>query len=589
MLQLKHVSKQFDKRKILEDINMTFPDVGFIGIQGESGCGKSTLLSIMSSLQQDFEGEVLYNEKNIKDNPEYRKYHVSYMMQDNDFIPALTVYENILMACRVSGVELSKKEYNKIMQELDMTDYESYYPYQLSGGQQQRLSIAKALMKKSSILFCDEPTGALHLSKAQEVMALLKDVSTKMLVIVVSHDQELLKHYCDTVLEMRNGRLEGHCIEKQLISKNLKRRNKFLWFYPIRQMLYQKNKLYFLFVFQWILIVSVFLMITALHGIFESIEQSEQHSVSRNYISIQRKDNGIFENMQEDTMIQDCHYDYHLESLSIKTNEKTYESAIYILPQQTDHIMLSWGQLPQNKNEILVSPSLYNEFKTLQVQLGDDSSLIDVKVVGVLKPLLFQNNECYIHSSLLDEFSQYKDECTLLIESKQQYTRQVYQKYMQDMIAYSETIEKIDNYQSLLSLATLIAWIFIAVCFIVSLILIVIVESIIYFERKHDYAYLMALGLEKKRLLSLTIVESLCIAAGMVFGGSVLSYMAYIYVNDIFMIGDKYMFVLSIPKVLGLKYGFFIVMIFCYGMITILGVIGSYKQMIKNDIVDILR
>ena len=104
------------------------------------------------------------------------------------------------------------------------------------------------------------------------------------MVIIVSHDPLLLQTYCDSVLTLEDGQLKGHMKQSQKPKEiSLKKhQHHTLWFYPIRQIVYQRNKLMFLFLFQWIVIVAFFLIVTAIFGAFEATSQSEQQAVLKN-------------------------------------------------------------------------------------------------------------------------------------------------------------------------------------------------------------------------------------------------------------------------------------------------------------------
>ena len=188
MLELKHISKRFEEHLIIDDVSLVLSDCGMVGIQGTSGCGKSTLLYIIGMLDDDFEGEIFYNGEKVMDRSEFISQNISYMMQNKDFISALTIKENITLASQVSQFDYSPAILQKITTQLSIQDLLKRYPHQLSGGQLKRASIAKAMLKQSPIILCDEPTGALHSQQAQIVMQELKKLSLKSLVIIVSHD-----------------------------------------------------------------------------------------------------------------------------------------------------------------------------------------------------------------------------------------------------------------------------------------------------------------------------------------------------------------------------------------------------------------
>jgi putative ABC transport system permease protein len=210
MLELKHICKKYDNHIILDDISIQFPSRGMIGIQGESGCGKSSLLYIIGMLDDQFSGEIYNNEIKVDDKESFIKENISYMMQNKDDVISMTVKENIILPCLVSQQKYSRYQLKKVVKQLGIEDYLYVHPDQLSGGQRKRVSIAKALVKQSSIILCDEPTGALNYQQAHEVMKLLKTVSKNALVIIVSHDSFMLEEYCDDVLTLENGKLKGH-------------------------------------------------------------------------------------------------------------------------------------------------------------------------------------------------------------------------------------------------------------------------------------------------------------------------------------------------------------------------------------------
>ena len=222
---------------------------------------------------------------------------------------------------------------------------------------------AKALLKDSSIILCDEPTGALHASQAQEVMKLLQTISQDALVIIVSHDPVLLKDYCDCVLTLKKGKLNRKVIKnKATLCKEKKHRLYSLWFYPIRQFIYQRNKLLFLFLFQWIVIVAFFIIVTAMNGVFDAIEESEKGSVCVNMMTIENKSGEVFKELVSHQGTKEVTYDYHLERLNISSQQKEVNCLISFLPHQTSHILLKSGRLPKDDHEIVVSESLFHHY-----------------------------------------------------------------------------------------------------------------------------------------------------------------------------------------------------------------------------------
>ena len=582
MLELKHIFKQFDKRMILEDVNVCFPDCGFIGIQGESGCGKSSLLYILGMLDCDFQGEIHFQGELINDPEDYIQCHISYMMQNKDFISSLTIQENIFLASQVSSYAIDQAQYKKIVNQLGIQDLLNRYLHQLSGGQLKRVSIAKALLKQSPILLCDEPTGALHQKQAHEVMRLLKECAKTRLVVIVSHDPKLLKTYCDSVLTLKNGQLKGRMKQRTHQFVTLKKQFHSLLIYPLRQFLYQKNKLIFLLIFQWIIILSTFLMMTGMNGIFHAIQEDEKHAVLANITTIEKKETTPFEtviNLPQSYVT----YHYQLEQLQLPSD---LSASLSFLPQDTNHIQLQSGRLPQHANEVVVS-SLKDK------KIGDTFSLtylnqhFDMTIVGILETSLFAYEEVYLFPLFQENIPELKDNYVLSVESKN--TKKTYQSLSKNYIAYHEVLERVESYQSLLDLAKIVFYVFLSVSFVISLILIRIVLSILYFERKHDVAYLLSLGMKKSRLVRLTLIESSLLGFFIALGGCALSQVFYYYLNYVFDFNQHFHIQLIKQPIFHTHRDIFIVIFIVYIVISMLATIQPLRTMMKTNMIDVLR
>lgn len=591
MLELKHICKKFEDRIIFDDLSVVFPNCGMIGIQGESGCGKSSLLYIIGMLDSCFEGEILWNGEKILNRQDFIRQHISFMMQNYDMISSLTVKENIILPCIASHQFYTLSSLKKITSQLGIFQFLSRHPTQLSGGQRKRVSIAKALLKEASILLCDEPTGALYQKQAQEVMELLKSFSRHGLVIVVSHDPSLLKQYCDDVLTLENGQLKGHikCFPKQEEHRSSQHAS-LLWFYPLRQLIAQKYKLLFLFLFQWIVIVAFFLIVTAINGVFDAIDMSERSSVSLNVMSIEKKNGESFQDLLLFSDVVNVQYQYHLEQLNCQSQSQDVSCVFYFLPQQVNHVALKQGRFPSKTEEVLVTDSLYQKLsdkRILQVSYGD--YVRNLKIVGIITDSFFVMDEVYCHRSLQDEILFLRDEYALWIEAKQEQSRKVYQQLSQEYFTYSDVLERIDNYQTLLSLIRMIAFIFIAVSLFISLLLIAIVESIIYFERQHDVAYLLSLGLSQRRLFVLSLIEAMCLGIVISGGGILISIVVYYYADFVLQIKQWLSFELVLKPILGWKYDVFLVIGVCYMAMCVLASLIPIMKVLRSNHIEILR
>lgn len=591
MLALKNISKQYNQTKVLDDISICFPDTGLIGIQGQSGCGKSTLLYIMGMLDDDYQGEIFYNGDKIMNSQQFICEHVSFMMQNKDFISALTIKENMILPCHISHLHYNVSFLQKIVTQLDIQDLLSRYPRQLSGGQMKRASLAKALLKQSDIILCDEPTGALYHQQAQDVMKYLKKISKNVLVIIVSHDPQLLKTYCDDVLTLFQGKLQGEIKKQKTSSIQVApaHQRHTLWFYPIRQIIHQRNKLMFLFLFQWIVIVAFFLIVTAIFGAFDATLQSQQQAVLKNIINVEKKDGTPFESLLTNENIAYIDYGYHLEQCQLQAANQDIEATKYFLPQHNNHVSLIQGRMPQNDMEILVSQPFYQKYHNQNLTLTYQQKTFSLVIVGVLPQDFFSQDEIYLSNTFKNNIPELVNHHECIVETKATQNKSVYQTLSHDYIVYNEIQERVNSYQSLLSLAQIVAGVFIGMSLLISLLLLGIVESIIYYERKHDMAYLLSLGLSSSRLLFLSLCEAILLGSIIALGGCLLSMIAYEYVNHVLCIQDYFSFSLLLKPIFFSRYDLYIIIFFIYLVMSVLSVLRPIQKMMKITKTDVLR
>ena len=219
MIRLEHIAKKFYTengkkfRYILKDVNLTLPNKGLVSILGPSGCGKTTFLNIISTLETPDEGKLYFNDidsskLNDAGRDELRHLHIGYIYQEHNLISHQTVYENIRMSFNL-GSTLSRKEEDEKIKELShrfqLDDLLYNYPNSLSGGEKERVAIARAIANNPDVLLADEPTGSLDEANAIKIMDLLKQLAESKLVILVSHNQELVDKYSDRILRMKEG------------------------------------------------------------------------------------------------------------------------------------------------------------------------------------------------------------------------------------------------------------------------------------------------------------------------------------------------------------------------------------------------
>lgn len=207
MLELKKIYKRYD-REVLNNISISFPNKGLICLVGASGSGKSTLLNIIGGLDIPDGGKVILDNINILniDSAYYRNQLVSFINQNYNLIDKYTVLENILLPIEVRR---KNKVYNinKILRILKIEHLKNNKVMYLSGGEKQRVTIARCLIQNTKIILADEPTGALDSDNAYKVMKILKNLSRKRLIILVTHNMELANTFADNIIKIQDGKI----------------------------------------------------------------------------------------------------------------------------------------------------------------------------------------------------------------------------------------------------------------------------------------------------------------------------------------------------------------------------------------------
>lgn len=207
MLEIKKLSKRYDDI-IIDNLSICFPSTGMVVIVGKSGCGKTTLLNILGGIDQEYDGEILFDQQNIKTIKNYCRKHVGFIFQNFNLINWLNTKENYILP-KFFGNIIFKREIDDRREKLELTSFLKKRPALLSGGQKQRVAMLRAMIKNVDILLCDEPTGSLDDENAEMIFELLKQEAKERLVIVITHNKQLAYRYADQIFTFQNGKLLG--------------------------------------------------------------------------------------------------------------------------------------------------------------------------------------------------------------------------------------------------------------------------------------------------------------------------------------------------------------------------------------------
>ncbi|WP_336769608.1 ABC transporter ATP-binding protein [Bacillus bombysepticus] len=231
VLEAKQLSKVYGTKDnlytALESIDLQVKEGEFVGIMGPSGAGKSTLLNILSTIDTPTGGDILIDGQSIVNMKEeelalFRRNHLGFVFQDYNLLDSLTVRENIalpLALAKIKATEIDKRV-DTIAKKFGIEQILEKYPYQISGGQKQRTASSRAIVSEPSLIFGDEPTGALDSKSATDLLESFKQLNEqdKATILLVTHDA-FAASYCQRVLFIKDGTIYKELHKEELSRK----------------------------------------------------------------------------------------------------------------------------------------------------------------------------------------------------------------------------------------------------------------------------------------------------------------------------------------------------------------------------------
>jgi len=220
ILEAKHISKDFPGPsvpvRILSDITFSINKGEFVAVIGKSGCGKSTLLYILSTLDTDYEGDLLIGNENMRGKKEnqlakIRNEKIGFVFQFHYLLNEFSVLRNVMLPAQKLNKYTEQEIAQMALQKLEMLDISKLAhkkPNQLSGGEKQRVAIARALINSPQIIMCDEPTGNLDKKNSEIVFDIFQRLTKEInqTLLVVTHDTSFAEK-TQRIIEMEDGRI----------------------------------------------------------------------------------------------------------------------------------------------------------------------------------------------------------------------------------------------------------------------------------------------------------------------------------------------------------------------------------------------
>ena len=218
LLSAKNISKTFQGKKVLDDINIEINNAEIVAISGASGAGKTTLLNILSTLDKPDEtnkSSLIIDNQEIfvlgkNDLAVLRNKKIGFVFQFHELIPELNVLENVCLPGWIKKDNNVKKKAEELLKYFGLDDFTNKKPLTLSGGEKQRVAIARSLVNNPKIIFADEPTGNLDSKNSKILFDLffkLRD-DYNCSVVIVTHDEKSA-NICDRKLLIVDGKIKN--------------------------------------------------------------------------------------------------------------------------------------------------------------------------------------------------------------------------------------------------------------------------------------------------------------------------------------------------------------------------------------------
>jgi putative ABC transport system ATP-binding protein len=215
VIRLQHVTKLYPSqtRAALSDVSVDIDKGEFVFLVGQSGSGKSTLLHCIAGLDSPTGGRVWIGDTEITALDDraltlLRREAVGFIFQSFNLLPTLDAKDNILLPLKLAGKKPDQAWYDSVVEVLGLKDRLTHRPSELSGGQQQRVAVARAMVTKPTVIFADEPTGALDSQSGLALLQFLRHSVDQLgqTVVMVTHDAQAAS-YADRTIRLADGRI----------------------------------------------------------------------------------------------------------------------------------------------------------------------------------------------------------------------------------------------------------------------------------------------------------------------------------------------------------------------------------------------
>lgn len=580
-LQVHNLTKKYyfvqSTQTLFENLNITFPKFGIVCIVGKSGCGKTTLLHILAGLDENYEGEVIINNRNINDVKNYQQEYISFIYQNYHLFDFLNVYENCIFYNKIKGIKFNKKEVEHLLHIFNLEKEKNKNINELSGGQKQRVAIIRALLSHCPMILCDEPTGSLNESHKILVYKYLKKYSKNHLIVIVSHDLRV-KEYSDHIIDFDHLKhyYDFSMNKYQRYASSYVKKNYSFLKEIFLMLLQQKSKLLMIFLSQIFIVISITLLVTGLNGMNNHFLEMKENTINNNLITIQKKNKQLFQ--EKEVKELKGTYNYLLDIGKIK-NIDYFQS--YSIDQK------------MKANEVIINQAMYKKLRSKKLSYFIDNQCFDLSVKDIIDD---DNDEAILYydaKTIMDEIK-YRtidlSTCSVYINDYHKVKNYI-SRLNKQYEGYCFVEDEYDAYYQLMNLCRTIGFIFIILSIIIAIVLILFILLTMFIEFQKDYVVFFSNGMRYSQYVLFLLKQILIICFFNSFFSNMLCLIIVRFINYLDI--SKYVFKIShifkYPVFFYNTYDLYLIYFISYFLIGIILFLIVFIQLKKIDTIAILR
>ena len=209
MIEVKDITKQYGKQKVIKKMSFTVEKGEILGFLGPNGAGKSTTMNMLTGYLAPTEGRIYINGIDLLEQPLEAKKHIGYLPEQPPLYMEMIVKDYLIFVAKLKGVAKKEreKEIQRVMSLVQIEDVSGRLIKNMSKGYKQRIGLAGALVGAPSVLILDEPTVGLDPKQIIEIRHLIKDLSQEYTVILSSHILSEISAVCDRIMIINKGEI----------------------------------------------------------------------------------------------------------------------------------------------------------------------------------------------------------------------------------------------------------------------------------------------------------------------------------------------------------------------------------------------